>query len=239
MSKNGLHRHYDRLEPEERFRLDVLAMARGDAVESERLVSTCPKFAYRMNDRGFSGRWTGTMEITLRIYLELSRYLDKLQMSEAFRAVLPYAQRLTEETATQAYFDGHGAGRYHAWNNSGKTGHPPDIGDEELAVDRDLAQLETTVKKYGELLPTILGRLERELAGEAITLWEGFAGFCTQHIGLEAEKVLKVVVEPGAERLENLKSLGERLELVPNLEKAEEIREGLAEAWGTIIEKGV
>ena len=29
MSKNGLHRHYDRLMSEERFRLDVLAMARG------------------------------------------------------------------------------------------------------------------------------------------------------------------------------------------------------------------
>jgi len=29
MSKNGLHRMYDRLEADERFRLDVLAMARG------------------------------------------------------------------------------------------------------------------------------------------------------------------------------------------------------------------
>jgi hypothetical protein len=29
MSKNGLHRHYDKLTPGERFRLDVLAMARG------------------------------------------------------------------------------------------------------------------------------------------------------------------------------------------------------------------
>ena len=30
MSKNTLHRAYDRLTPEERFRLDVLATARGD-----------------------------------------------------------------------------------------------------------------------------------------------------------------------------------------------------------------
>ncbi len=35
--RNGPHRHYDKLEPDERFRLDVLAMARGDKQESERL----------------------------------------------------------------------------------------------------------------------------------------------------------------------------------------------------------
>ena len=29
MSKNGLHRHYDKLSAEERFRLDLLAMAGG------------------------------------------------------------------------------------------------------------------------------------------------------------------------------------------------------------------
>jgi hypothetical protein len=43
MSKNGLRRHYDRLTPEERFRLDVLAQARGDLEESERLTRTCQR----------------------------------------------------------------------------------------------------------------------------------------------------------------------------------------------------
>jgi hypothetical protein len=71
MSKNGLRRYYDRLMPEERFRLDVLAMARGDAAESERLVGSCPKLSYRMNDRAFVGRWTGAMDITLRTYIPL------------------------------------------------------------------------------------------------------------------------------------------------------------------------
>jgi hypothetical protein len=69
MSRNGLRRHYDRLTPEERFRLDVLAMARGDAAESERLVGSCPKLSYRMNDRAFVGRWTGAMDLTLRTYI--------------------------------------------------------------------------------------------------------------------------------------------------------------------------
>ena len=41
-NKNALGKLYDRLTPEERFRLDVLAMARGDKEESEHLTSTCP-----------------------------------------------------------------------------------------------------------------------------------------------------------------------------------------------------
>ena len=44
-SKKGLGRLYDRLSPEERFRLDVLALARGDEEESERLTATCPPAA--------------------------------------------------------------------------------------------------------------------------------------------------------------------------------------------------
>jgi hypothetical protein len=49
-SKKGLGRLYDRLTPEERFRLDVLALARGDDEESERLTATCPRRGYTMND---------------------------------------------------------------------------------------------------------------------------------------------------------------------------------------------
>jgi len=90
MSKNGLHRHYDRLTPEERFRLDVLAMARGDSVESERLVGSCPKFSYKMNDRTFVGRWTGAMDITLRMCVPLEKLLSKLQMVGVFRQLVPY-----------------------------------------------------------------------------------------------------------------------------------------------------
>ena len=71
MSKNGLHRHYDKLTAEERFRLDVLAMARGDMKESERLVGSCPRESYTMNERGFGARWNGAADITLRFYIPL------------------------------------------------------------------------------------------------------------------------------------------------------------------------
>ncbi len=55
-TKKGLGRLYDKLSLEERFRLDVLALARGDEEESERLTATCPRRGYTMNDWEFVGR---------------------------------------------------------------------------------------------------------------------------------------------------------------------------------------
>src|ERR671917_1418765 len=125
MSRNGWRRHYDRLSAEERFRLDVLAMARGDAAESERLVVSCPRFSYTMNDRLFAGRWQGAIEITLRVYIPLGEQLAKLQMVDAFRELVPYQQTLSSNIAFDAYYTGHKSGSYHAWNYAGKTGYPP------------------------------------------------------------------------------------------------------------------
>jgi hypothetical protein len=132
VKSNGVHTLYDQLEPDERFRLDLLAVARGDEQESERLVRTCPRYTYTMNDRAFTGRWTGAMEITLRVLLPLEQSLCKLQMIDAFRVVIPYAQTLAQNAAFDAYFDGHRSGSYHAWNGAGMEGRPPAWPGEDL-----------------------------------------------------------------------------------------------------------
>jgi hypothetical protein len=56
MKQKGHARYYDRLTPEERFRLDLLATARGDMEESELLTRTCQRETYTMNHRGYTGR---------------------------------------------------------------------------------------------------------------------------------------------------------------------------------------
>jgi hypothetical protein len=250
MSKNGLHRHYDKLEPEERFRLDVLATARGDTEESERLTRTCPRATYTMNHRGYTGRWTGTYEITLRMYIAINYELSKLQMIDAFRQLIPYSRSLSHNIAFEAYFEGHRAGSYHAWNAAGKTGRPPawpseaddldpDEDERDAAMDRDLEQLDAKVQKYGEFLPELLDKLERDLARDAYSLWTGFATFCEECVGVSAENVVAVVLEPVVDRIENLKGLAERLELEPNAETVEQIREGLAQSWRVVEERGV
>ena len=249
MRQNGLGKLYDRLTPEERFRLHVLASARGDAEESELLTRTCQRETYTMNHRGYTGRWTGAYEITLRMYLAVNNELAKLQMIDAVRGLVPYSQTLSHNIAFDAYFTGHQSGSYHAWNAAGKTGRPPAWGREpevepdederDPAMERDMEELGVTVEKYGGFLPELLDKLERDLATRALSLWEGFCAFCEECVGVGAEKIVAVVLEPVAGRIEDLKARAEHLGLEADPETVSEIREGLAESWRVVEERGV
>jgi hypothetical protein len=247
MKENGLGKLYDRLTPEERFRLDVEAMARGDAEESRRLVDTCPRHSYTMTDLRFSGRWDGALHLTMAALLDFRYTTAKLRMIDAFRVVIPYSQTLAQDSAFDAYFDGHRSGSYHAWNAAGKTGRPPawpelemepDEVDQDPAIERDMDEIEAKVEKYGELLPELMDRLERELATEALAVWEAFGGFCTEEMGLSAEKVLRATFEPALEDVAWFEELAARLELEADPAAVEEHREGLAAHWQRIIERG-
>lgn len=227
MSKNGLHRHYDKLTPEERFRLDVLAMARGDKQESERLVSSCPKFSYTMTDNAFSGRWLAVMDITLRVYVWMAEHMDRMTALEAVRAVLPLQADYARDRMRDAYVEGHRAGARQAWRGEGPAPEWPLDGIDEAEVDR-LAGLASSI------VPEILDGLERREAAEALNLWHGFGAFCGDVLGLGAAKVLTVVLEPVAGRVEDLEATAERLDLDPDPEKVEAARAGLAEAWHSV-----
>jgi hypothetical protein len=247
MSKKALHRAYDRLTPEERFRLDVLATARGDLEESERLTRTCQRETYTMNHRGYTGWWTGTYEITLRMYVAVGNELAKLQMVDAFRELVPYPQYLSHNMTFDGYFRGHESGSRYAWGRAGKDGEPPgyeeDIEESEEnadpATEADMDGLEAIIEKYGGLLPQMLDRLERTLASDALSLWKGFCAFCEECVGVEAQKVAAVVLEPVTGRIEDLEARAERLGLEADTETVEEIREGLAESWRVVEVRGV
>ncbi len=253
MKQKGHARYYDRLTPEERFRLDLLATARGDMEESELLTRTCQRETYIMNHRGYTGRWNGTHDITLRMYIAIENDLAKLQMIDAFRELVPYSKTLSHNIAFDAYFSGHESGSRHAWGYADMEGAPPqwpddgpdgelmepDEDEQDPAIERDMEKLEATVEKNTKFLPALLDKLERDLATKVLTLWEGFAAFCEESIGVPAEKVVAVVLEPVVYRIENLKDRAERLELEPNAETVEEIREGLGENWRTVEERGV
>ena len=56
--------------------------------------------------------------------------------------------------------------------------------------------------------------------------------------GVEAIAVLKVVLEPGVEHIEELEDLAGRLGLEPEGETVEEMRESLAESWRVVERAG-
>ncbi len=247
MSKNTLHRAYDRLSPEERFRLDVLATARGDLEESVRLTRTCQRETYTMNHRGYTGRWTGTYEITLRMYIAVNNELAKLQMIDAIRGLVPYSQSLSHNMIFEGYFCGHESGSRYAWGQAGKDGEPPgyeeDIEQSEQnadpATEADMDGLEATVEEYLGFVPEVLDRLERTLASDALSLWAGFCAFCEECVGVGAEKIVAVVLEPVAGRIEDLEARTERLGLEADPETVQKVREGLRESWRVVEERGV
>jgi hypothetical protein len=96
-TKKGLGRLYDRLSSEERFRLKVLALARGDEEESERLTATCPRRDYTMYDWGFVGRWEAARELTMLAYMDVAGRLEKIKMIGAFRGVFPYLSTIWQD----------------------------------------------------------------------------------------------------------------------------------------------
>lgn len=227
MSKNGLHRHYDRLTPEERFRLDVLAMARGDKRESERLVTSCPRATYTLNDKAFTGRWLGAPDMTLRLYLEVAAHLERITVIGMTREVLPLQDGYARDRMRDAFVEGHKAGARQGWQAAKGEGPAPEWpleGIDEAEVDR-LAELGSSI------MPEILDGLERLQAENALTVWRGFGAFSDETLGLNALKALRVVIEPGVSRIEALEDLAERLGIEPDAERVEEIRKGLAEAW--------
>jgi hypothetical protein len=110
-------------------------------------------------------------------------------------------------------------------------------------MDRDLEEISAKVGKYNELLPELMDRLECEIATEALAVWEAFAAFCQEDIGVAAEKMLKIVVEPMAgwlcERLEKLQALAESSEVEADPEIYEAVREGFTESWRVACERGI
>jgi len=246
MKHNRLDKLYDRLTLEERFRLDVLALARGDKEESERLTDTCPRRTYTMNDWGFVGRWQAAQALAMLAYMDLAKCLDKCQMIAAFRVVLPYLCTVWENDTHGAYFDGHHAGSHHAWMKASKEGEPPgwEQDDEEAernadpGLDEALAKWTGQVKVIDDQLSKGLEALERNLVEKGLAVWSAFSDLCREEMGLDSKELLAAFANPFAERAGELEDLAARLEVKPDPESVEEYRDILFEAWHRVLKKG-
>jgi hypothetical protein len=195
-----------------------------------------------MYDWGFVGRWEAARLLALLTYVDVVRRLDKIKMIGAFRGLFPYLSTIWQDDVHWAYFDGHMAGSRHAWNGSGKTGEAPGWeADEEEAERNADPTIDEDLKKWtGEgtyaRLAGKLEEMERELVGEALTAWSGFASFCEQEMGLEAKDLVEAVARPFAERVRDLEELIVRHEVEADVEGVEEYLAIMTEAWRRQLE---
>lgn len=241
-SKNGLGRLYDRLTPDERFRLDMEAMARGDEVEARRLVESCPKRTYTQNDDAFVRRCEAAKDITLCLCIDLLGRLGRLQTVKALREVLPYGRTVFTSEIHTAYLQGHEAGSRYAWVRAGKEGDPPgwmfrELEDGSFETDEEAADpaiekaLEALEKRLEEadIMPPLFEKLEHELALEAAAIWQAFTLFCREELALEPEKLVKVWMEPALSAIEAHREALDKTRA--GRKEVEECRHTLGEVW--------
>ncbi len=80
MRKDGLGKLYDRLTPEERFRLVIEAETRGDEEESGRLVRSAPRYTYTEADSAYTRLVRASHDVTWAICLDLVPSLTRMRM---------------------------------------------------------------------------------------------------------------------------------------------------------------
>ena len=239
MKKKGLGKLYDRFTPEERFRLDLEAMARGDEEESRRLVDSCPRKSYTMTDIAFTDRWRVSEVITLIVCIDLAQHLSKLRMISAFREALPPTYNACEKQAILAYLDGYEAGARRAWEEAGMEGDPPRWGngdeeEEDPTLEKSLDAISDRIQGMSARFMGLLqADLERPFVQEAKTIWEAFGLFCREELEVEPEKLAAVWMRPA---LDEIKEHEERLEgAETDAGRVEEYRQVLLGAWKKLV----
>lgn len=167
MKLSDLTRYYDRLDPDERFRLSLDAMARMDADELARLRRTCPRRHYSMIDPAFLNRLEAAERIATRfaiLWLHFTRALRLVEMiAEEYRS----SMAMFTHGYTLGHDDGwHSASREH--EHAVHVGRSPAI-DQLDGITRDFSS---------ESLPEPLNAVYQTRIRELKSLYLGLIGFC-------------------------------------------------------------
>src|SRR5215210_4866874 len=166
MRKDKLGKFYDRLDPDERFRLVLEATARGDEEEIERLRDTCPRVKYTAIDIAYSDRISGSLKITIMLCHLLAPSLTELRMLAAFREVLSHTFDHCINTARLAYLRGHERGVSRTWKAAGKKGDPSIRLRKEEAQEEDDPVMEAELGDLHLIAGHFAGFLLNELEGQ-------------------------------------------------------------------------
>lgn len=167
--RNNLYKLYSALSPLERLKLVMMALARGDEKEQERLVSSCPRHNYVMNDLAFTRLAQASYRICQVFVLLWQEALGRVRMAEAC-----YEGYLE---AVGSFSRGFVEGANFAWEKAGQQGKL--LGD-ELA---DMNEMGAMIRQ--NVLLELLHRRIGELKGVQL----GLEQFC-RATGLDMEHIL-------------------------------------------------
>jgi hypothetical protein len=102
MKKKNLTKLYDRFTPEERLRLVIEALARGDEAEKARLITSCPYKTYTQTDVAFAIPLLAAHDLIQATCQDLDLARGALQMIQSFQLLTTELQQWSESKAEGA-----------------------------------------------------------------------------------------------------------------------------------------
>ena len=241
--KRSLAHMYDRLTAEERFRLVVEACVREDERETERLMNTCPRKAYEMNDLAFVERLKASQMISSYVCAELIGVLGMLRTIKVYReAIELYEEALflslewAAEEAALSYHQGWDAGCDHAWRVADK--HGPFPWNDKANLNERAKETAERIKpnrqsKAGDDPRESLEDTDQALSTRAQTVWAAYSRFCREQTGLEPETMLRACFPLAFELPEQLREAVGSAQVDPTL--LEDYEAMLVRTWRELV----
>jgi hypothetical protein len=195
MKKDGLTKLYDRLSPEERFKLVIEAIARGDETECRNLVKSCPRVLYEMNDMAYEDLVRASEKITTLVCLDLAPRLIKLRMLAGFSGVLVSLRNTCLDETHSAYFRGRALGEKARRGASSKDDPRERRNPDPESADA-LGKITSRIEEEWSVFEGLVGRLEENMRIEVVSRWEAFSSFSREEMGVEAKTLIRAWFEP-------------------------------------------
>jgi hypothetical protein len=231
MRKDDLAKHYDRLTPEERFRLFIEARARADAGECRNLEKSCPRLLYEMNDTAYEDRVRASEKITTLTCLDLAPRLIKLRMLMAFSGVLASLRNTCVDEVHSAYFRGRALGK-RARRGAHSKDHPRERRDPDLGAQDDLGKITSRIEKEWSVFAGLVGRVEEDMRIEVVAVWEAFSSFAREEMGVEPKTLIKAWFGPILPEIEAVVDTLDRTETNP--QRLQEYASILRQLWSML-----
>jgi hypothetical protein len=232
MKKDGPTKFYDRLTPEERFKLVIEAIVRGDEIECRNLVKSCPRLIYEMNDLAYEDLVRASEKITTLVCLDLIPRLIKLRMLAGFSGVLASLRNTCLDEAHSAYFRGRALGEKAHRGTSSKE-HPRERRKPEPETADALGKITSRIEEEWSVFAGLLGRLEEDMRIEGVTKWEAFSSFSREEMGVEPKTLIRAWFEPMLAEIEAVEETLDRTETNPR--RLQEYASELWQLWRKLV----
>jgi hypothetical protein len=183
-----LERSYDRLTGDERFRLIIAALARGDEAEFTSLAETCPSFAYRMRDWECFGRFNASLHVVASLALDLAPRLHSIRLLDTQDRLLELTFEMVKEQAIRSWMAGF---KLAGGDVKALEAFSDDTEAAPSDLERSFLEAGTGTEEIALCLRQHLSQVREEKLQAIASTVAGFDAFAKEAWGIDAAEVIK------------------------------------------------